>query len=97
MRIAVLCNPGSWYLDDLTRAAALHGHHCVEVRFPQITATMATGTIADIDEVVNDVPGQLAEADAVIVRTMPPGSLEQVVFRMDALARLEHLLSLIHI
>ena len=31
----------------------------------------------------------LTKFDAVIVRTMPPGSLEQVVFRMDALARLE--------
>jgi ribosomal protein S6--L-glutamate ligase len=31
----------------------------------------------------------LNEADAIIVRTMPPGSLEQVVFRMDALAALE--------
>ena len=30
----------------------------------------------------------LAEVDAVLVRTMPPGSLEQVVFRMDVLARL---------
>ncbi len=28
-------------------------------------------------------------ADAVIVRTMPPGSLEQVVYRMDILSRLE--------
>ncbi len=31
----------------------------------------------------------LTKFDAVIIRTMPPGSLEQVVFRMDALARLE--------
>lgn len=31
----------------------------------------------------------LADFDAVLVRTMPPGSLEQVVFRMDCLARLE--------
>ena len=29
--------------------------------------------------------------DAMIVRTMPPGSLEQVVFRMDALAQMESL------
>lgn len=29
------------------------------------------------------------DVDAVLVRTMPPGSLEQVVFRMDLLARLE--------
>src|SRR5205085_5226766 len=31
----------------------------------------------------------LSGYDAVIVRTMPPGSLEQVVFRMDLLHRLE--------
>lgn len=31
----------------------------------------------------------LAAADCVLVRSMPPGSLEQVVFRMDALATLE--------
>jgi len=31
----------------------------------------------------------LTTLDALIVRTMPPGSLEQVVFRMDVLARLE--------
>lgn len=31
----------------------------------------------------------MTAVDAVVVRTMPPGSLEQVVFRMDALARLE--------
>ncbi|HJT31940.1 MAG TPA: RimK family alpha-L-glutamate ligase [Pirellulales bacterium] len=31
----------------------------------------------------------LSDVDALLVRTMPPGSLEQVVFRMDLLARLE--------
>lgn len=31
----------------------------------------------------------LHSSDAVIIRTMPPGSLEQVVFRMDALLMLE--------
>jgi ribosomal protein S6--L-glutamate ligase len=32
-------------------------------------------------------PAPLADCDAVLVRTMPPGSLEQVVFRMDLLQR----------
>jgi ribosomal protein S6--L-glutamate ligase len=36
-----------------------------------------------------DASYELSSLDAVVVRTMPPGSLEQVVFRMDALARLE--------
>ena len=31
----------------------------------------------------------LTKFDVVLVRTMPPGSLEQVVFRMDVLGRLE--------
>ena len=31
----------------------------------------------------------LSKFGAVIIRTMPPGSLEQVVYRMDVLARLE--------
>lgn len=37
------------------------------------------------------MPGvaSLADFDAILIRTMPPGSLEQVVFRMDLLARLE--------
>ncbi len=33
--------------------------------------------------------GDWGELDAVMVRTMPPGSLEQVIFRMDALGRFE--------
>jgi len=32
---------------------------------------------------------ELAGFDGVLVRTMPPGSLEQVIFRMDALHRLQ--------
>jgi ribosomal protein S6--L-glutamate ligase len=32
---------------------------------------------------------KLSDFDAVLVRTMPPGSLEQVVFRMDCLGRHE--------
>ena len=35
------------------------------------------------------MPSALAGFDAVLVRTMPPGSLEQVVFRMDLLHRLQ--------
>src|SRR4029077_18799439 len=31
----------------------------------------------------------LAAFDGILVRTMPPGSLEQVVFRMDVLHRLQ--------
>ena len=91
MQIAVLSNPGSWYLQDLCRAAKKRGHQCLGIRFPRIIGTLATDGVEGCDEAVRDADGNLDGADAVIVRTMPPGSLEQVVFRMDALARLEQL------
>jgi RimK family alpha-L-glutamate ligase len=83
MRIAVLCSPESWYLRDLQRAAG-DRHELVQVRYSQLTAEICEDTFrVSCDGVV------LNDFDAVLVRTMPPGSLEQVVFRMDALAHLE--------
>ena len=83
MRLAVLCNADSWYLRDLTRAAGTKAH-VVPLGFKQLSASLTGSrpTIAGGDTVLSDF-------DAVLVRTMPPGSLEQVVFRMDLLARLE--------
>ena len=89
MQIAILSNPGSWYLQDISRAASQRGHECLGIRFPQIVARLDSTQTGISNEVVGDSEGNLDRADAVIVRTMPPGSLEQVVFRMDALARLE--------
>ena len=84
MHIAVLGNPGSWYCEDLKRAAEQRGHRFFRIDFPRLTAAVGSDSPALFG---NDV--DLSEVDAVIVRTMPPGSLEQVVFRMDALAQLE--------
>jgi ribosomal protein S6--L-glutamate ligase len=83
LRIAVLASADSWYARDLSRAAA--GKHALSVvPFSEMQASLQEGklrvTTAGID---------LAEYDAVLVRTMPPGSLEQVVFRMDLLQRLQ--------
>lgn len=82
MRIAVLSNPDSWYFKDLQRAAGdLHTVRCFSFR--RLSARCAPAR-----EVL--VEGELLSAyDAVLVRSMPPGSLEQVVFRMDLLGRLE--------
>jgi ribosomal protein S6--L-glutamate ligase len=77
MRLAILSYGGGWHVRDLMRAARELGHTAEPVDFRKVHATL---------------PGRrtsLAGSDAVIVRTMPPGSLEQVVFRMDVLHRLE--------
>lgn len=83
MRIAVLGNAGSWYVDDLARAAREHGHECFQVDYRRTVARVGLTEGWFTGEV------DLSTLDALIVRTMPPGSLEQVVYRMDALARLE--------
>jgi RimK family alpha-L-glutamate ligase len=75
MRIALLSAGSGWHVHDLQRAAGQLGHDAVAVDFRRVTAGVATDADA------------LAGFDGVVVRTMPPGSLEQVVFRMDVLHR----------
>ncbi len=81
MRIAVLSSADSWYVRDLQRAAA-DKHKVDPLAFSQIQSSIHT----DTDVAVGTQ--SLTDFDVVLVRTMPPGSLEQVVFRMDALQRL---------
>jgi RimK family alpha-L-glutamate ligase len=83
MRIAILCSPDSWYLGDLRRAAGQR-HEIVRAAFTELSSSLG-----DSATTVANGPDRLDQFDVVVVRTMPPGSLEQVVFRMDALARLE--------
>lgn len=73
MHLALLAGGSGWHVRDLQRAAAELGHTAAVVDFRRIMASVGAGADA------------LAGFDAVLVRTMPPGSLEQVVFRMDAL------------
>lgn len=73
MRITLLSAGAGWHVRDLRRAAEAAG---LAVRLVDFR-TIAAGINATNEPL----------ADAVIVRTMPPGSLEQVVFRMDVLHR----------
>jgi ribosomal protein S6--L-glutamate ligase len=77
MRIAILSAGDGWHVRDLRRAAVSLGHDAAAVDFCRVSAGL--GVAAD----------SLAGFDGVMVRTMPPGSLEQVVFRMDVLHRLQ--------
>ena len=72
MNLAILSGGTGWHVQDLLRAAGELGHTAEAVDFRGL---FATHTCTD----------PLAEYDAVIVRTMPAGSLEQIVFRMDVL------------
>ncbi|MEZ6123395.1 MAG: RimK family alpha-L-glutamate ligase [Planctomycetaceae bacterium] len=81
MRIGVLGNEGSWYVNQLCAVAEQRGHQAVALQFPELQAGIRRGQsqlqIGDTD---------LLSLDVLLIRTMPPGSLEQVVLRMDMLA-----------
>src|SRR5436190_4341863 len=77
MHIALLAGGDGWHVRDLLRATSILGHQAEARDFRKVSAGVAAEA------------GSLANFDAVIVRTMPPGSLEQVVFRMDVLNRLQ--------
>ncbi len=90
MRMAVLGTSDSWYFRDLARAAEEVGRQLVAVPFESLNSSLDPLKRRDHGNLdVRTGELDLTEFDAVIVRTMPPGSLEQVVFRMNALARLE--------
>src|ERR1700746_2447736 len=76
-KIALLSGGDGWHVRDLRRAAELQGHQTAVVDFRKIQAGIGTW------------PGEWLGFDALMVRTMPPGSLEQVVFRMDVLHRVK--------
>lgn len=82
-RVAILGNEGSWYVGDLLRAAVELRVEAERIEFTKLVAQVNSAAMVRYEQ------RNIAEYDAVIVRTMPPGSLEQVVFRMDVLLQLE--------
>jgi RimK family alpha-L-glutamate ligase len=83
MHIAVLATADSWYFRDLARAAG-DRHDLTPVSYKRLAVAMRGGDVE-----ISSGDAILSQFDAMLVRSMPPGSLEQIVFRMDALARLE--------
>lgn len=84
MRLGIFAGPNSHYAALISRAAAARGHEAQVLDFAQLQSSFFGGRSGWSCGAVD-----LRQLDAVIVRTMPPGSLEQVVARMDLLAGLE--------
>jgi ribosomal protein S6--L-glutamate ligase len=84
MKLAILAKPRSWYCRDLSRAALEQGHRCERIDFEKLV-----GGLGGAGSAVAAGAFDLTTFDALLVRTMEAGSLEQVVYRMDALWRLE--------
>ena len=79
LTVAIVGSSGGWHARRLTDALAARGH---EHRL--VPVTRMVGRI-DGDVAVASREVRLDGCDAVIVRGIPRGSLEQVIFRVDAL------------
>jgi ribosomal protein S6--L-glutamate ligase len=82
-RVVALVSGLGWHVQDLLRAADGLGIAFSAIPFPQIVGRVG-GHPSSIE--AGGIP--LTQVDGVLVRMMPPGTLERVVFRMDALHRL---------
>jgi tetrahydromethanopterin:alpha-L-glutamate ligase len=83
--IVALVSGFGWHVTDLERAAKRISVSLAAVLFPRVCALVPTSGEAPR---ISAGGIELTGADGVLVRMMPPGSLEQVVFRMDTLHRL---------
>ncbi|MBI2191063.1 MAG: RimK family alpha-L-glutamate ligase [Planctomycetes bacterium] len=83
MRFAVLTSSKGWHVRDLERAARAAGHDIVPISFRLLRAGLGEAAPRTEGGGIS-----LRETGCVLVRTLPPGSLEQIVFRMDFLHRL---------
>ena len=83
MRFAVLAARTGWHTNELVRAAAERGHQAVVLPYEGLVATI--GPAPGLRSRSTELDG----VDAVLARIIPSGSLEQIIFRVDALHRLE--------
>jgi len=84
LKVAILGQRGGWHTESLRGALARRGLAAECYSVTQLTARV-TGRPR-----LSAATAPLDDCDVVFVRAIPMGSLEQVIYRMDALRMLEH-------
>ncbi len=90
IRVGIIANGDRWHVQRLAEAAAEAGAELVPLSFRDLLAQTTTGPSRFFSVTNHGAPPQsLPELDAIIVRAMPPGSLEQIITRMNILGQLQ--------
>lgn len=87
MRVAVLSARTGWHTDELVRALGARGDTAHVLPYEAVVARIA-GPRAGTSSLSAGAESLLG-ADAVLARIIPNGSLEQIIYRVDALHWLE--------
>ena len=86
MQVVILSARTGWHTDELCRAFAARGHVAIVLRYESMIARL--GGPRSAAGLTNE-QAALFHADAVLARIIPSGSLEQIIFRVDALHWIE--------
>src|SRR5215204_5575868 len=87
MHVAILNAGAGWHTADLCRALAERGHTGRVLPYERLVARLGSGS-GDVRGLSNG-GHEILDADAVLARIIPAGSLEQTIFRVDALHWIE--------
>jgi RimK family alpha-L-glutamate ligase len=87
MRVAILSARQGWHTDQLCRALASAGHEGCVLQYESVTARL--GTPGAHAAALGAGTEELGRCDAILARIIPAGSLEQIIYRVDALHALE--------
>lgn len=83
MNVAVLGSQPGWHAAQLQQALTARGHTCTLLPISRMLARVG------LRPNLSSLKADLDSFDFVLVRFIPRGSLEQIIFRMDALHLLE--------
>ncbi|HVH10195.1 MAG TPA: RimK family alpha-L-glutamate ligase [Gemmatimonadales bacterium] len=86
-RVAILAARPGWHTDELRRALAERGHEGRVLPYEALVARLGGDGAEGVG--LRAADEALAQCTAVLARIIPAGSLEQIVFRVDALHALE--------
>jgi RimK family alpha-L-glutamate ligase len=87
MRAVILSARTGWHTDELCRALGERGHVSVVLPYEGLVADIGGSEALQTRLTSTNVP--ILDSDVVLARIIPGGSLEQIIFRVDALHWIE--------
>jgi RimK family alpha-L-glutamate ligase len=89
MNVAILSARSGWHTDEICRALEERGHQATLFPYQTLVAGIALPVRSGADLQVGGEHASILSADAVLARIIPDGSLEQIIYRVDALHWIE--------
>ena len=85
MHVVILGTRGGWHIDELRRALKEREHTGEVLPYEGLVARLG----GDLSDSLGNATTSILDADAVLARCIPNGSLEQIIYRVDALHWIE--------